>query len=87
MEDELLKQAQLGIEAEAFAVSDIGKYLISRANEELDVAREKLTDVLPTDTDAIIQWQQQAKTAIHFKTWLLQAISDGHYAERELNNE
>ena len=41
-EQTLLKEAQLGIETEAFIASDLGKYLIERADEEYEAATNTL---------------------------------------------
>ena len=84
--EELLKQAQLGIEAQAFLTTELGKFLLQKSDNELDEAYQQLLTVKPSDTDALLQWQGQAQTAIHFKQWLSEAILTGNYAESELKD-
>jgi hypothetical protein len=86
-ENTLLREAQLGIETQAFITSDLGKYLIARADEELMAGYEGFLTLKPSDTDTLLQLQSQCLRAIGFKSWLLSAISIGDYAERELTDE
>jgi len=87
MNDSLLKDAQLGIEAEAFLSSELGKFLLDKANAELDQANAEWIKLLPSQTNELLKLQMQATRAIEFKQWLIEAISTGHYAESELKNE
>ncbi|MDD5084198.1 MAG: hypothetical protein PHT88_04725 [Candidatus Moranbacteria bacterium] len=83
----LLKQAQLGIEAEAFIHTDLGKFLIDKADDDLQRGYEGFLSLTPGDTDGLLMLQSQCQRAIHFKSWLLEAISSGHYAESELSDD
>jgi hypothetical protein len=87
MQNDLLKQAQLGIEAEAFLSTDLGRYLLDKADQELEDAQNKFLELLPNDSAGLLQLQSQAKRAINFKSWLSEAISTGIYAEQELKDE
>jgi hypothetical protein len=84
-EQELLKTIQLGIEAEAFLSTDTGKYLVERANEELQAAQASLMDINPSDYAGIALLQAKAYQALNFKQWLLEALSDASYAEQQLS--
>lgn len=86
-EDRLIKEAQLGMETEAFLRSDLGKMLLNRAAQELEQGYQGLLTVLPSDTDTLLKLQSQCLRAIHFQQWLNEAITSGEYAERELSDE
>jgi len=83
-EADLFKDAQLGIEAEKFLSTDLGKFLLNKAAEELEQSYQGLLTVSPFDTDAIMQLQSKGQRAIQFQQWLNEAISNGKYAEQEL---
>jgi hypothetical protein len=87
MQGDLLKQAQLGIEAEAFLSTDLGRFLLDKADQELEDAQNKFLTLSTGDDAGLLQLQSQAKRAINFKSWLAEAISNGIYAEQELNDE
>ena len=48
-DDELLSMARMGIDAESFMRTPLGKFLLKKANDEIAVAIEELIDVDPTD--------------------------------------
>jgi uncharacterized protein involved in exopolysaccharide biosynthesis len=75
------KRMELGMEAEAFAHSGIGRYLLQQATELGEAALEKLADVQPTDERRIAELQRDVKLGRHIQTWLLQAVQDGANAE------
>lgn len=83
---ELIKAAVLGADCEAFLNTELGKYLLEKANTELEQAQAQLLTVSATNPIEILKLQSQGLRAISFKTWLLQAISDGQYAEGELRD-
>ena len=87
MNEQLIKQAQLGIESESFLNSDIGKYIMSRAGMEFDEGVDGLLAVDPTDTAKIIKLQSQCIRASTLRQWLIDAIDSGLYAEEELKDE
>lgn len=84
MKDQLFHEAKLGIEAETFAHSDLGKYLIGRAEEERGLAIEKLLQTPAHDTFNIERLQAQAWRADSFQGWLAEAIQNGFYAEEQI---
>ena len=85
--NQLLKDAQLGIEAEAFLSTDLGRFLVDKADQELEDGLQGFLNLSTDDKDGLLQLQSQCKRAINFKSWLAEAINTGIYAERELNDE
>ena len=77
MNDELIAAAELGEEARNFLKSDLGRLILGFAQQETDMAKEKLLTVDPQDTDAIRGLQRQADFAAKFEQWLLGIIQDG----------
>jgi O-methyltransferase involved in polyketide biosynthesis len=84
-DQEYLNTAKLGIEAETFLNTSIGRYLKNRAHSELDEAQQLLIEVDPTDTKEITRLQNQAWRARNFDSWLAEAIQEGWNAEAHLN--
>jgi len=75
----------LGFEAEAFLKSDIGRYLVARADEEIECAVEELKGVDPEDAKAIRALQGKINVAESIQYWLAEAIQDGVNSMQELN--
>jgi hypothetical protein len=82
---ELLAEAQLGIEAEAFLESPLGRHIADRIEREIGEAQTALETVCPLDTEAVRALQNKAKVARLVKDWLLEAIVNGRYAHDELD--
>lgn len=80
----LLAQAAFGIEVEAFLGSDIGRYLIARAEAEREQALNALKDVDAEDSRAIRQLQSTVARAESIQYWMAEAIQEGRNAERQL---
>lgn len=74
---------QLGRETESFLASRLGRYLMSRADEELEAAKSAL--VFATQDEAQ-DLKLQARVAISFKEWLSTAIDAAHVAESDHEN-
>jgi len=82
----LLERAiALGFEAEAFLQSDIGRYLIERADDEIDTALDELKRADPEDAKTIRRLQGDIKVAESIQYWLAEAIQDGVNSMQELN--
>ena len=81
---EQLREASFGLAVEAFLQSDIGKYLISRAEGEVEDAVEQLKRVDPEQTTQIRAIQHQIHVAEHVQYWLAEAIQAGLNAQQEL---
>lgn len=77
---ELIAEAMLGQDAEEFMVSQIGQYLIGRADQEITDATEKLCNVAPWRRRRIMELQNQVWRAQSFKDWLAELIVSGRSA-------
>ena len=87
MSDDLLEVAQLGVEAESFKSSRLGKYMVESARDEILDASEKLCTVNPDDRDEIERLQNKVYRANSFITWLSQLIEDGNFVIQEMRDE
>jgi len=89
--DPLVKSAVLGRQVEEFLESDIGKYLVGRAESEAREAMDLLKNVSFWRKKRIIWLQNRIKTAENFQMWLGQAYSEGlhalHTIEGDTENE
>lgn len=81
-----LKEAQLGIEAEQFKSTDLGRYLLARAQDDIVVAFKEWQDADPEDAKAIRAIQNKAQVAESFLNWIDEAIFNGKYAEDEIRS-
>lgn len=81
-----LEQAiSLGFQVEAFLQSDIGRYLVQRADEEIEAAVEELKLVAPEDATTIRALQGKIHVAESVQFWLAEAIQDGVNSMQELS--
>lgn len=76
-----------GFEVEAFLSSDIGKYLIQRADEEIEDAVEELKRADPDIPSVIRALQSKISVAESIQYWLAEAIQDGINSMNELNDQ
>jgi hypothetical protein len=83
----LLAEIYIGESAKAFVESEIGRYLIGRANEEIAAATETLTKVLPWRRKRINQLQNQIYRAKSIKQWLVECINSADVAFQELDRK
>jgi len=81
---EHLSVVKFGIEVEMFLQTPIGKYLVGRAHEELDAARDALELVNAVDIQEVRQLQVKAYMARSFDKWLAEAVQEGWNAEAHL---
>lgn len=79
--------ARLGMYAEQFINTELGKYLINKADSDIEVAHGLLIMVNPLDTSKIMEYQLLGRSAINFKKWLVECIENGQMAKGEINNE
>lgn len=82
--NDLIKEAQLGIEAETFLSSDLGRYIIARAEADRMDALEQLATVNPNDILAITKLQNKIAVVDSIQGWIAEAIQNGYYAEIEI---
>jgi hypothetical protein len=80
MDEELIREAELGDEARKFIESSIGKAMLDRADELLIQAQEALETVDPTNTEKVRSLQNQAQMARNFGEWLNHLVDKGDNA-------
>lgn len=84
---ETFETAKLGIEISTWFRSPIGKFVLEKAEREVEEAQSILLDLKSTDSEAIQEQQTIASQARLAIIWLNTAISDGEIAERNLQEE
>jgi hypothetical protein len=83
-ERELMRTAALGMDAEAFLGSTLGKQLVQRANDEIDAAVEELKRADPENVKQIRELQNHIWKAESFINWLGEIYQEGNNAELQL---
>lgn len=78
---QLLGEISLGIEAESFLESEVGKRLIARAESERDDAVNELKTADPENAKQIRDLQNRIWLAESFQKWIAEIISSGWNAE------
>jgi hypothetical protein len=86
-DDLLVAEARLGVEAEGFLSSDLGRYLLGRAELEERDALEELTRVDPDDAKAVRAAQGRLYLARAVPGWIRDAIQNGRVAYMQLETE
>lgn len=81
----LLKAVDLGFQAEAFVQSDIGRYLVRRAEAQVDEAVEALKGADPEDAKTIRALQNTIAVAESIQYWLADVIQQGENAQQQLH--
>ena len=81
----LLKAVDLGFQAEAFLRSDIGRYLVSRAEAQIEEAVEVLKEADPEDPKTIRALQNTIAVAESIQYWLADVIQQGENAQQQLH--
>lgn len=79
--------AQFGKQMELWLDTDIGRYIVSRAEAEIDEATESLKKVDAFDSQAVLKAQNKVKVAETILTWLGDAIREGSSALQDLQGE
>jgi len=74
----------MGAEAERFLQSNVGKYMVQRAEALRERGIAYITAVSPTDTAAIIEAQMQIRMADNFQQWIADLLQEGEEAERQV---
>lgn len=83
----VLKTIDFGMEVEAFLQSEIGRYIASRAEAEVEGAVEAMKVVEPDDAKAIRGLQNTIRVAESVLYWLADAIQSGLNAQAELHEQ
>jgi hypothetical protein len=82
-----MQKAQLGIEAEAFLQGNLGRYLLERAEVEIDLRTAELVKADPEDSKVNRELRMHIQKAQLFKTWLKELVSAGRLAEDRIHTE
>lgn len=82
----LYAEAILGRDAEEFLSTDLGRYMLARAEEEETEALEALASISPWRRRRIQQLQTQLWRARSFKGWLGEMIVAGKQALQQLDD-
>ena len=81
----LLAEAHIGEDAAEFAKSDLGRYMIGRADQEIQDFTQQLQNVWGIRRKRIQWLQNEIFKRQQFKTYLLEAIQSGRSALAELS--
>ena len=83
-EQTLIAEAVLGRDAQEFLASEIGRYLLGRAQMDEREAMEALVSVKWWRRRKIIELQSRIYRARSVRNWLAEIITDGRQAESVL---
>lgn len=83
----LLAAVALGLDAEQFMNSPLGRYLVDRIESEVYAALSELKQVDAEDPRHIRDLQNRVYRAEKILTWLDEVIQEGRNAERMATNE
>lgn len=86
-DDPLVETAILGQEAEQFLGSEIGKYLLARAELEAAEGMAALKRVFPFRWRRVMQLQNQVYRAESILGWLEDVVRDGAAAMKIIEGE
>jgi len=86
--DPAIQRAQLGMEAEVFKRSNLGRYLVARSRMEVDRQKEALADMDNPD-DLVEARKIRAKMAAAKEgiLWIQECIQSGESAARQIDAE
>lgn len=79
-EEMLYRRATFGKQVSDFFNSDIGRYLMARADEEVVVAIRKFRDCDTSNVELVRKLQNDINMADNFKNWLSESVMDGLHA-------
>lgn len=80
---DLLKVVELGLDAQKFLNTNLGRYLYQRALQEVEERLAEMKTVKPTDSEHIAQLQFDIRVAEQVFIWLDNAINEGVAAEQQ----
>lgn len=75
-----LRMVRLGIDAEAFLTSALGKHLTAKAQSEIDAATQMLIATSPSDIDGNTALRNRIYVASQAIIWIRQAAAEGRAA-------
>ncbi len=82
--DQFVTIARLGIDAETFIRTPLGRFLEGKARTEEAAALAELVDADPEDAKANRELRNRIHVARMFLTWIGDAIEAGQQAHRQL---
>ena len=82
---ELMESAAIGEAAKMFLQSELGGHIARRAAEEVEAATASLIEADPTDIRLVAELQTTIKVAKQGITWLVDAMTSGDHAMKQLN--
>ena len=82
----LLAEVHLGEDAAQFIKSDLGRYVIGRANQEIKIASEELKKVYWWRKNRIKYLQNKVARAENTKMWLVECLNAGQIALQTLES-
>jgi hypothetical protein len=85
--DYQLNVARLGIEAEAFLSSALGRYLMNRADDLINTNTDKLVECDPDDIKGNTKFRNEIHIGGLFKQFLAEAILDGQNTTMQIRNQ
>lgn len=83
-DDELMSLAKMGIDAEDFIRSPLGKFLIKKAEAEINDATEDLIMADPDDVKANTEIRNRIHVARMFVVWLSESVNIGRVAHDQM---
>ena len=84
--DELLSIARMGVDAEAFVRTPLGRFLVGKADREIAEATTELIAADPEDAKANRELRNRIHVASMFREWMRDAIEIGHAAHDQLQD-
>ncbi len=81
---ELFTAVEMGLDAQAFLESRLGKYLVQRAEDERDEAMDELKGADSDSPKLIRSLQNRIWRAEQFQYWIAELIQSGNLAEEQL---
>lgn len=81
---ELMKRVAMSVEAEQFLGSNLGRYIVERAESERDAAVAGLKEADPENAKLIRELQNRVWRAEEVQFWLADLINDGRNAMHEI---
>ncbi|MGL4230972.1 MAG: hypothetical protein ACRDAM_20540 [Casimicrobium sp.] len=87
MTPEMRRTITLGMDADAFLSTNVGRALIARAESQIQAAMEELIEVSPTNTETIRKLQFEAQLGHRFQLWLRDMIQEGQNAENQYRSQ
>lgn len=88
MEDEQqLSTARLGMEAEAFLSSNLGRYMLRRVDKLINEGTDDLIACEPGDIECNTKHRNQINVGALFRRFLHEAVMDGQAAYQQINEQ